>query len=257
MDNIIFCNSFLFRTITCRSPRHTDNSKGIDRSFFAKMTSGNGRIVTLSGEELQIAVGDIFYLPKGLRYHSYWQPSEDGPAEWDSFGFELLPLPGGERFTMQKIEADNEAYDLLENIKKGNPVRPEDVAYLYLFASRVIPKMKRDFEEPTDKIIEKARNYISKNLDFKVPELARHCSMSESSLFALFRERIGKTPIEIKQEIQIERAISLLGSGDMSIEQVGSLSGFHSTPYFRKIFKEQTGLSPTEKRRELLYKNSL
>lgn len=257
MDNIFFCNSFLFRTITCRSPRHTDNSMGIDRSFFAKMKSGSGRIVTVTGEELQICAGDIFYLPKGLRYHSYWQPCEGDPAEWDSFGFEFLPLPEGERYTMQKIEADKDASVLLENIKKGSSVRPEDVAHLYLFAARVLPKMKRDFDKSTDMIIEKARSYISKNLDFKVSELARHCSMSESSLFSLFRERAGKTPIEMKQELQIERAVSLLGSSDMSVEQIGSLSGFHSTPYFRKIFKQITGVSPTEKRKELNFKNSL
>ena len=108
MDNIIFCKSFSFRTIKLKAFSHTDNSKGIKSSFFAKMKKGTGRILTLSGEELCVSEGDIFYLPLGLCYHSYWNPGDDGDVEWDSFSFEFLPLVGGERFFRQKLNCDEE-----------------------------------------------------------------------------------------------------------------------------------------------------
>ena len=82
MDNINFCNSFKFQTITHRTPRHTDNSGGIDLYFFAEMKSGEGRIVPLSGGEITVGAGDIFYLPRGLKYHSYWSPDESGKVEY-------------------------------------------------------------------------------------------------------------------------------------------------------------------------------
>ncbi len=257
MDNTFFCNSFGFRTILIRAFRHTDNSRGIDRSFFAKMKRGTGRILPASGGELRLCAGDVFYLPKGLKYHSYWYPDGNGAVEWDSYGFEFLPIGKDERFVMQKIACDSETEKLLDMIKKGQTATPESVGYLYLFAASVIPDMLRDFEQPTDKTLEKARLYISENFDFKVSELAHHCSMSESSLFALFRERAGMTPVKMKQQLQLECAVSLLGSSELSVEEIANLSGFHSAAYFRKIFKEHLGVSPTEKRRELYLKNRL
>lgn len=257
MDNIFFSKSFNFRTITLRGFRRTDNSSGISSSFFAKMRRGTGRIVTLSGEELSISEGDVFYLPKGLKYNSYWSPDSHGITEWDSYAFEFLPLAEGERFVMQKLSVSPEDLTLLDSVKKENSASPESVGYLYLFASKVLPTAVRGFDSPEDKLIEKATRYISKNLEFKVPELARHCSMSESSLFALFREHLGKTPVEVKQELQIERAVSLLKSSDLSLDEISSLSGFHSTPYFRKIFKEIEGVTPSQKRKEIYMKNTL
>ena len=221
------------------------------------MRSGTGRIVTLFGGELTVAPGDVFYLPQGLRYNSYWQPDESGAVEWDSFGFVFLPLLGGERFAPQKLQCEKEDLEILEKIKKDAPASPESVGYLYLFASRVLPRMARDFEKPEDKLLEKAKAYIAENLDFSVPELAHFCNMSESSLYAFFREHAKMTPIDLKHNLQLERAVFLLGSTDLSMEKISSAAGFHSAPYFRKIFKDHFGISPTQKRKELHSKNSL
>ena len=108
MDNIFFCKSFSFRTISFKGFRHTDNSAGISLSFFARMRRGRGRIATLGGDELLISEGDIFYLPRGLKYHSYWSPDESGITEWDSLGFAFIPLADGERFIMQKLFVSDE-----------------------------------------------------------------------------------------------------------------------------------------------------
>ena len=55
MDNIFFCNSFNFRNILSHSPRHNDNSHGIECCFFAFMRQGHGRIVTAQGEEMTLS----------------------------------------------------------------------------------------------------------------------------------------------------------------------------------------------------------
>ena len=71
MENVRFYKSFSFRVLLHREDHHTDNSAGIDSHFLARMHSGHARIVTLDGEELRLTAGDVFYLPLGLRYHSY------------------------------------------------------------------------------------------------------------------------------------------------------------------------------------------
>ena len=256
MDNINFCKSFSFKTIAHRTLRTTDNSKGISCSFFARMLCGSGRISTVSDGELVLKKGDVFYLPRGLKYRSFWSPDESGTVVWESLGFALLPL-GGEKFAPQIIDCKKSELCLFDSIKKDVVPSPESVGYLYLFAASVLPRMKRDFDSPSDKLAEKIRTFISKNLDSDVPELARHCKMSESSLYGFFREYIGKTPVEIKQEIQIEKAAEYLSTTELSVERIASLCGFHSAAYFRKIFKDHLVLSPMAYRKKHVQSNSL
>ena len=248
MDNTFFCNSFNFRSIRSHSPRHTDNSRGIECSFFALMKRGRGRIVTLQGEEMTISAGDVFYLPRGLKYHSYWYPGEDGCVEWDSYGFVFLPVNGDVRFKMQRIAADTEDLALLSKVSLGAP-SPDSVGNFYLFASRAMPKMERDFVVPHGALLEKIRDFTASSLDFTVPELARFCGMSESSLYGFFRKTVGKTPVELKKELQIERAAHLLSSTELSIEEISAQSGFKTAAYFRKVFRSELGISPTEYRK--------
>ena len=90
---MLFCKTFTFRTIRLESFHHTDNSAGISCHFVARMNSGSGIIRALSGEELHLRAGDIFYLPKGLQYHSYWTIDETGDrsVSWESYGFTYYP----------------------------------------------------------------------------------------------------------------------------------------------------------------------
>ncbi len=257
MDNTFFCKSFTFRTLSPRAPHHTDNSRGIESSFFAKLKKGSARICPLYGEELDLAAGDIFYLPQGLKYHSYWFGGEDGAVEWDSYGFEFLPIDSSVRFPPQKIKSDAQSEKLLDMIKRGGEPSPASVGYLYLFFDRVLPKMVRDFASPEEKMLEKIRHFIARDPEISVPELARRCGMSESSLYAFFRAHAGQTPIEMKQELQIKNALSLLETTSLSVEEIATRCAFHSTAYFRLIFKKHRGTSPTEHRRRHSEKNYL
>ena len=74
--------------------------------------------------------------------------------------------------------------------------------------------------------------------------------MSESGLYAFFRNYAGSTPINLKNKIKTENAVALLESTDLSVEEISQRTGFCSAEYFRKITKQKTGKTPTEIRRE-------
>ena len=97
MDNMRFYNSFHFAVHSLKKGKHTDNSHGIDRHFIGRMLRGHGKIVSDSGDVLFLAPNDLFYLPLGLRYHSYWIPENgsDGTVEWESYGFDFFPCKLG------------------------------------------------------------------------------------------------------------------------------------------------------------------
>jgi AraC-like DNA-binding protein len=251
MEQIFFSNSFIFKTATQAQYRHNDNSMGIKRHYIAKMHSGTGFIRTLSGEELTLSAGDVFYLPRGLRYHSYWTPDEANglPVEWESYGFIHFPDPLGRSFSMQKLFPSEKALGYLSALNENKTVSPSSVGLLYLFLGEVISSMQESASDPRAALFAKAEEYIRENTDFKVSELARACNMSESGLFAFFREYAHTTPISLKQKVLSERAVEALCCTDRSVEEIARDLGFCSSAHLRKTLKNITGKTPSEIRR--------
>ena len=259
MDNLLFYNSFAFRTISFNKPHHTDNSAGIPRHFLARLRRGSSRIVAESGEELLLEAGDIFYLPQGLRYHSYWTPddAEDPTVEWESYSFDVFPCKSGRTYAMQKVLPTPTAVEYWNRIDPLRGVNTSSIGLLYAFLGEVFPTMVRTESDPQKELFSKAKNYIHQHPQFKVPELARHCGISESGLYAFFRSYANTTPIEVKNSVQVQKSIALLGSTDLPIEDICDLVGFRSVAYFRKILRARTGKTPSEIRHEEFCKYGL
>ena len=201
---------------------------------------------------MELTRGAIFYLPIGLQYHSYWTPGEGGDqiAEWESYGFQTFPNLTNTQYKMQILHPDEQAVFCLDQLYRDQTVSPSSVGWLYLLLGRLLPSMKEENPDPQARLLAKAKEYIASHQDFKVGELARHCNMSESGIYAFFREYAGTTPIEMKHRMKVERAIQLLSTTDLSIEEISDQLKFSSSAYFRKIVKEQTGKTPSLLRRE-------
>lgn len=252
MDNISFCKSFSFRLLQKKYSSHTDNSAGISCHFIARMRKGSARFVTLSGNVMNFECGDIFYLPIGLRYHSYWTPDVyEKAVEWESYGFRNFPLLSSAQYEIQQLHPDDEAVGYLDGLYRNCSVSPESVGLLYLFLGKVLPSMQETDQNPKANLLLKAEQYIREHPDFHVKEVAQFCGISESGLYALFRNHANITPIDMKNKLLTEQAVQLLSSTDLSVEEISDQLHFCSSAYFRKIIKEQTGKTPTELRREL------
>ena len=250
MNNIQFSKQFTFLTITHRSASHTDNSKGLDRHFVACMRTGKGRIVTLDKKILQVEAGDLFYLPLGLQYHSYWTPDPiTGRVEWDSLGFEVFPNPRDVSYSPQRIEADEEARALLRGLADTREITAGSVGRLYLFLERVLPTMEQE-EGETTLLLNTIRAFVEEYTAFSVPTLAKACGMSESGLYAYVKRQTGKTPVELKNSIRAKQAKELLRTTDLSVEEISTRLGIHTAAYLRKLVKEHTGKTPQQIRRE-------
>ena len=58
------------------------------------------------------------------------------------------------------------------------------------------------------------------------------------------------TPHALRQKILVEKAVELLTTTDIPIEEVSDRLGFSSSSYFRKILFAQTGKTPSAIRKE-------
>lgn len=91
---------------------------------------------------------------------------------------------------------------------------------------------------------------MSKNYskEMTVKDYADMCNLSESRFSHRFSEIIGTSPKQYLINLRIEAAKELLINSDMSVLQIGEAVGICTQNYFSRIFKKQTGLSPTEYR---------
>ena len=250
MDNIFLYNQYAFQTYSYNHIHHCDNSVGLETHYIARIISGSVKMITNGNQEYFFKKGDVFYLPKGMKYHSLWKGCpENEKIEWESYRFTVFPSNSGKVYRAQCIDVDCRESEILDKLSEKMEVTVESVGLFYLLLGSILKKMEEDKNDSKQILLERAKEYISKNPDFKVPQLAKYCNMSESALYAFFRD-FGKTsPIEMKNKIKVERAVLMLESTDDSIEKISESLGFSNSAYFRKTVKRYTGMTPMKIRK--------
>lgn len=100
-----------------------------------------------------------------------------------------------------------------------------------------------------EKFLQKAMTYIEANLlnpDLCADSLGFELGMSHSTLYRKLKALTGHSINEFVRSIRLKRAAQLLESGEFSISEVASQTGFSEVKYFRTYFKEQFGCLPSE-----------
>ncbi|UZJ66190.1 AraC family transcriptional regulator N-terminal domain-containing protein [Sphingobacterium sp. KU25419] len=93
--------------------------------------------------------------------------------------------------------------------------------------------------------LEHIRNYIHAHLSesITVEVLEKQANMSKSSLFRLFKNELGITPIEYIIRTRIQQAKSLLRK-TKSVKETCFSVGFNDVNYFVRLFKNRVGITP-------------
>ena len=245
VNNIIFCNSFIFNIHHFKKYKCTDNSRGVEKNYFAYMIRGNVKICA-ENETVIIKEGDTFFIPSGCRYLSHWYGNPD--VEFISLGFVFLPNFENRYYEIQKIENNEKAIKLMYDIVNA-PLDCISVGKLYTLVGMLLPNMEYSSNGKSTVFIDKVKRLIVSNPEYTVREIAKECAVSESTLYSAFKKHSDKSINEIKKSVIMEKARELLIVTDYPIEEIGRRLRFSSSSYFRKCFKEYFGSSPMEMRK--------
>lgn len=82
-------------------------------------------------------------------------------------------------------------------------------------------------------------------------DLAKMCNLSLTHFRRLFRVTVGTSPISFLITLRIDRAKDLLQTNELSIGQIAEMTGFQSANYFSRYFREMTGQTPNQYRKQL------
>jgi len=95
--------------------------------------------------------------------------------------------------------------------------------------------------------LRRVTRYIQDNLHRKLRlgELSAHVHMSPYHFARLFKRSTGTPPHRFVLRRRIDRATTLLTTGELSIGEVARLVGFQTTSHFTTVFRRITGATPS------------
>jgi len=125
-------------------------------------------------------------------------------------------------------------------------------AALYEYLSTVVIEKNNSKEYYK---LEKSIDYIKNNLSQKlqINKLAKICNLCETQYRKLFKIEFGISPVKYINKLRVNNAIGKMSTGYYSMAEISELCGFSDQKYFNKIFKSETGKTPTQYIKEHLY----
>ena len=246
MYDEIFSKSFIFNIYNYENCKHTDNRHGISEYYFAYMISGHCKITT-SKETVEIKEGDIFFIPYGCKYQSFWQG--DPKIKFISLRFLFMPNFSSKYYPVQVLPHNEQAVKIFYSLLENKMLEARDIGAFYTLVGILLPTMTSRTVSQTEEIVEVTKRYLQENPFAKISELAKNCAISESALYSAFKKSSEETINEARNKIIIKKADMMLTTTDLSIEEISRRLRFSSCSYFRKVYKKYCGIAPREIRK--------
>jgi LacI family transcriptional regulator len=141
-----------------------------------------------------------------------------------------------------------EAAALLGLMMKGERIPPTE--HLIAPVGLAI-RQSTDVLAVDDPQIARALRYIREHAceRISVKDVLRHSPMARRSLETRFRKLLGRTPRQEIVRMQLNRAKELLLGTQLPVAEVAERAGFDSE-YISVVFRQETGLTPSEFRRQ-------
>lgn len=217
--------------------------------------SGNVSYRFSDGRTLLLQPNHILYLPMNSTYNAI--PIVEAHTTY-AINFSVLETIDSPPFIMsapqytQLFDLFKECRDLWETCTSGKYEKCLSLLYS-IFAS-----MKKEYYKsymPSTKIhmIEPAISYIQQNYMFeniKISYLAALCNISDVHFRKIFHSIYNTSPHKYIHNLRILRAKELLKSGEYSIFAVAEICGFGSDCAFSRDFKQTTGMSPSDYKKQ-------
>ena len=251
MNDIEFFKNFSFNRYEYHGLKNTDNTSGVNLHYIGYMLKGRG-IITTANQTVELFEGDMFYIPKRLKYRSEWIGENNGlgNVELDSIGFLYFPTIDSDGYVLGKIDYTDDEFELFKPLSESKDVNIDSIGRMYSFLGKIQCKLKKSTANRCSETVERVLQYMNADHTLTIPEYAGLCGISESLLYHYFKEYSNETPNDARQRIACEKAKIMLSTSNVSIETICDTLSFSSASYFRKTFYKHTGKTPSEVRKE-------
>ncbi|MEV7009708.1 GlxA family transcriptional regulator [Streptosporangium sp. NPDC051022] len=101
--------------------------------------------------------------------------------------------------------------------------------------------------------VHRVQDHLAQNLErpHTLTELAAVAHLSPRGLSRAFGAAIGMSPLEYRQRLRLERALTLLTETDLGVEGVAARCGFRDARHLRRLFAARYGMPPSAARKHV------
>ncbi len=213
---------------------------------------------TNTEETLCVSKGDLVYLPKNSRYSVTFHPDKNGPAQDYLLNFSLYDENFCEVTFANKVKRvfRNAPSSLIDDFASMRSVFKDSVLntnQLQALAFQILSQIgslanARSMKKQGYGLLIPGISYMESHLseEFSIEDLAKKCNVSETYFRRQFKAYTGKTPLQYKNDFRIQKAMVLLTSKELNLQEISDLLGFCDCAYFCNIFKKATGFTPSD-----------
>jgi AraC-like DNA-binding protein len=243
-----------------------NNGRVLDEYQLIYIARGAGKFESSNCAQVDVEEGSVFILFPN-EWHRFKPDEQKGWDEfWVGFSGSVIENLDKKGFLSRTnpvlhvgvsdpvIQLLNEIIERTKQEKTGYQQLVSGIVYHLLGKVYSLVK-ERSFEpeDPTESIINKARVIFRTNIeqDINVEKVAKELNISYSWFRRSFSRYTGIAPNQYIIQLKIEKAKALLADHTRSIKEIAFSMNFESPFYFSKLFKEKTGCSPEEYRKNL------
>jgi len=211
---------------------------------------GTGFLRVQGRKEQRLNAGDVGFVPLG-QGHEYGA-SDDFPwtIQWVHFRGEGFALTGPNRLPDDLFRRARDLFsDLVSLAARQGPTTAvlRGLAWwleLVLHQPGVEDREAPASVRPMETVVRRMADHLDQPLT--LDQLAAWAALSPSWFSAQFRQEIGSPPMAHLARLRVQKACGLLERTDLSVSEVARQVGFPDPLHFSRVFRQRTGLSPSQ-----------
>ena len=200
-----------------------------------------------NGTRIDLKPGDAVYLPPGI-----WRDRNKGEDYVDFISYNFLTgmnepiFPDNHIVNCYSSRIKKLASICMESHLSASPYSAEKCN---LILNCMLYDIAETYQKPygndyINELVDYINSHITERLSLE--QLASRLHLSKEYCSMLFKRETGKTLIGYINERKLEVAKSLISGEHMSLHEISDYLGYNDYNYFSRIFKQYTGISPSE-----------
>ena len=149
--------------------------------------------------------------------------------------------------------------------KENAPFGGEQLVKTYLeqlliFLVRAMTELDENAIFPSKESMEnhlviQIKQYVEERIEdtVRIADICNQFGYGRSYLSKLFHDQCGETLIGYTIRVKIDKAKQLIRDGDLNFTQISARLNFDNPQYFSRVFKRETGMTPSEFKESLNY----